>query len=113
MLLRRNFRYPDVAGGRLADGIADPLSGGPSAFSSVGVTRGEYRRPVRGRQIGWQGTTGRRRRASSLRNRTRIVNPEPRVIQLLATAHLLRAKSLCVTAICDKAGPRAVQDGPR
>ena len=51
MLRRRNFRYPDVAGGRLADGIADPLSGGPSAFSSVGVMRREYRRPVQANRL--------------------------------------------------------------
>src|SRR5205807_4024414 len=39
-----------LAGGSLADRMADPLSGGPAAFSSVVLTRGEYRRSVRGRQ---------------------------------------------------------------
>ena len=38
-------------------------------------------------------------------NDTRTLYPEPRVIQLPATAHLLGAKSQCVTAICDKRAP--------
>src|SRR6266566_4743918 len=42
------LKCPDVTGGTLADGIAEPLSGGPSAFASVGVTREEYRRAAWG-----------------------------------------------------------------
>ena len=44
--------------GSSADRIADPLSGGPSAFSSVGVTRREYRRPDRSRQVCQPGVSG-------------------------------------------------------
>ena len=44
---------------------------------------------------------------------TRTLSPGPRVIQLPATAHLLGAKSLCVTTICDTEAPPADQDGPR
>ena len=58
-------------------------------------------------------------KASKIKNPRRPVKgsgttyPEPGVIQLLATAHLLGSKGQRVTAICDKAGPRFVQDGPR
>src|SRR5207302_7296277 len=37
--LRSHTRRCPVTGGILADGIAEPLAGGPSAFASVGATR--------------------------------------------------------------------------
>src|SRR6266851_455126 len=51
--------------------------------------------------------------SSSLLENTRTLYPEPRVIQLPAAAHLLGAKSLCVTAICDTGAPTADQKSPR
>jgi hypothetical protein len=46
-------------------------------------------------------------------NDTRTTYPRPGVIQLLATADLLGAKSQCVTAICDTGAPTADQKSPR
>ena len=42
---------------------------------------------------------------SSLLTDTRILYPEPRVIQLPATTHFFGSKSACVTAICDTGAP--------
>src|SRR6266566_7510209 len=50
---------------------------------------------------------------SSLLTDTRILYPEPRVIQLPATTHFFGSKSACVTRICDMGGRRDDQDGPR
>ncbi len=46
-------------------------------------------------------------------NDTRTLYPEPRVIQLPATTHLLGAKSQRVAAICDTGAPTAEQKSLR
>src|SRR3984893_6042836 len=62
--LRTHTPKCPATGGILADGIAEPLSSGPSAFSSVGVARGSIGDLVLGRQEQTR-TTGRKRGGST------------------------------------------------